>query len=71
MQTLLNRHAELEAEDDKGQTALHCAAVSGEWDVLRLLLANGANHIAEDDDRRTPICYVEKIALGERHDAYV
>ena len=71
MQTLLKYHAEIEAEDNKGQTALHCAAVSGEWTVLRLLLANGANQNAEDDDQRTPVYYAGKLTTGESQYACV
>ena len=65
VQTLLNNHAEIEAEDNGdngGQTALHRAAAFGKWAVLRILLENGANQNAEDDLQRTPIYIAEHAA---------
>lgn len=45
----------MEAEDSRGQTALHCAAGSGHPAALRVLLMSGANKNAVDDDQMTPM----------------
>lgn len=45
----------MEAEDSRGQTALHCAAGSGHPAALHVLLMSGANKNAVDDDQMTPM----------------
>ncbi|XP_063237548.1 uncharacterized protein LOC134539440 [Bacillus rossius redtenbacheri] len=45
---------DLQAQDQKGDTALHCAAVSGMERCVELLLAHGAPLFLENHDRLTP-----------------
>jgi len=50
MQALIDRGADLEERDAKGQTALMYAAESGKSAPFELLLANGANVSARNDN---------------------
>ena len=52
---LLDRGADVNVRNHKGQTALHCAAKAGFTDVVALLLDRGADLNATDDDGRTPL----------------
>ena len=51
---LLASGAEVNLEDDLGQTPLHIAALTGHSDAARFLLANGAEVNVEDTAKRTP-----------------
>ena len=52
---LLERGADVNVRNHKGQTALHCAARAGFLDIVALLLDRGADVDATDDDGRTPL----------------
>jgi ankyrin repeat protein len=49
VEKLINGGANVDAKDQKGQTALHYAAKAGEIPVAKLLIANGADVNAGDD----------------------
>jgi ankyrin repeat protein len=57
---LLDRHVNVNAADDSGQTALHFAALSMD-SVVELLVKNGADLGAKDRQGRTPL----DMALGK------
>jgi ankyrin repeat protein len=52
VQLLLRKGADVAAEDDSGQTALHLAASYGRETTVRLLLEKGTDVAAEDDNGR-------------------
>jgi len=52
---LIERGADVNAADDKGQTALHLSVASAEDSVVKLLAARGANLEARDGGGRTPL----------------
>ncbi len=54
VKVLLDRHVDVNAVNDSGQTALHFAAQASD-DIVRLLVANGANPNAKDKQGRTPL----------------
>jgi ankyrin repeat protein len=51
---LLDRHVDVNAANDQGQTALHYAAMASD-DIVRLLAVNGAKLDAKDRQGRTPL----------------
>jgi ankyrin repeat protein len=53
-QLLINRGADLDAQQDDGWTSLHLAALFGHIDFMRLLLDRGANPHARDNFGETP-----------------
>ena len=60
---LLEKHANVEAKDQFGQTALHYAATHGNAEVVRLLLDNHANVDARSSSGTTPL--IEASTQGE------
>jgi hypothetical protein len=50
------KKSEVNTRDKQGRTPLHAVAASpdGTWQMARLLLDNGADHLAKDNDGRTP-----------------
>jgi ankyrin repeat protein len=60
VQLLLERGADINAEDHRGWTALHAAAVNGHVDVVRLLLERGADVLAWRSPINTPSWWAEK-----------
>jgi ankyrin repeat protein len=54
VQVLLERHVDVNAVNDAGQTALHFAAQASD-DIVKLLAANGAKLDAKDRQGRTPL----------------
>jgi ankyrin repeat protein len=54
VKVLLDKHVDVNAANDSGQTALHFAAQASD-DIVRLLVANGANIEAKDKQGRTPL----------------
>ena len=66
VRTLLKAGARVDARDERnGQTALHWAARGGRAGAIELLIAAGADLLAEDSDGLTP----EAIALRSGHQA--
>lgn len=59
----LNSGADIHEQDEQGWTALNWAAGKGNMDVVRLLLARGADVFRVGRDQRTPY----KIALAAKH----
>jgi len=59
----LNSGADIHEQDEQGWTALNWAAGKGNLDVVRLLLARGADVFCVGRDQRTPY----KIALAAKH----
>lgn len=55
MEDLLAQGADLECENDSGQTALHLAAAAGNREVVQWLLDRGANLASSDRSRTTVI----------------
>lgn len=59
----LNSGADIHEQDEQGWTALNWAAGKGNMDVVKLLLARGADVFRVGRDQRTPY----KIALAAKH----
>src|SRR5215212_2274532 len=59
----LNSGADIHVQDEQGWTALNWAAGKGNLDIVRLLLARGADGFRVGRDQRTPY----KIALAAKH----
>ncbi|KAJ5964750.1 uncharacterized protein N7479_004626 [Penicillium vulpinum] len=55
IQVLLSWGVELELKGEQGPTALHCAATSGEAEVIQLLVEAGADINTKDNDGQTPL----------------
>lgn len=55
MKALLNSGLDPSTQDRYGRTAMHAAALLGQLDLARFLLARGAPVDARDRDRRTPL----------------
>ncbi len=55
VRALVERGADVNVTNHKGQTALHCAAKAGFVDIVTLLLAHGATVDAVDDKGETPL----------------
>lgn len=55
IQRLLELGADVNIRNYKGKTALHCAAKAGFVEVMTVLVANGADINAVDDNGETPI----------------
>ncbi|NPA58483.1 MAG: ankyrin repeat domain-containing protein [Aquificae bacterium] len=51
----LAKGADVNAQDDKGGTALHWAVFYGHGDIVRLLLMHGANPDIKDRNGITPV----------------
>jgi ankyrin repeat protein len=54
VKVLLDRHVDVNAVNDSGQTALHFAAQASD-DIVKLLAANGAKLDVKDKQGRTPV----------------
>ena len=52
---LIDRGADVNVRNHRGQTALHCAAKAGFIDIATLLLDHGADIDAQDDNGETPL----------------
>ena len=55
VRALIERGANVNVTNHKGQTALHCAAKAGFVDIVALLLSHGANVDAVDANGETPL----------------
>eukprot|EP00117_Sycon_ciliatum_P006748 scpid21439/ scgid3916/ Transient receptor potential cation channel subfamily A member 1; Ankyrin-like with transmembrane domains protein 1; Transformation-sensitive protein p120 len=63
---LLHTHsASVDATDEGGDTALHCAARSGKLEAVEILLQSGASTTARNNRREIPLL----LALRKGHDA--
>jgi ankyrin repeat protein len=63
VEAALNSGADIHEQDEQGWTALNWAAGKGNLDVVKLLLARGADVFRVGRDQRTPY----KIALAAKH----
>jgi ankyrin repeat protein len=52
---LLNRGADPNRRNGRGESPLHCAAMSGDNEVVELLLDHGADIKARDGEGWTPL----------------
>ncbi|KLU81030.1 hypothetical protein MAPG_00125 [Magnaporthiopsis poae ATCC 64411] len=64
---LLERGADVNAQDSEYDNALQAASSAGHGEIVKMLLEKGADVKAEDVDRRTPLW----IAAGNGHEAVV
>jgi len=55
LQELLDLGADVESRTELGRTALHCACSFGNRHLVELLISNGANVNATDNEGYTPI----------------
>lgn len=55
-----NKLINIDSQNDKGRTALHCASKCGNADALILLLEAGADDTIVDNDNKTALDYVEE-----------
>jgi len=53
---LLDKRANMDAEEKDGATALWIASQQGRTDIVRLLVAEGANQLPTKSARRRPSC---------------
>lgn len=53
-------YCEIEKKDDQGCTALHIAAYLNKVEIVKLLLTNGANKNAQNNDGHTPLFFAER-----------
>jgi ankyrin repeat protein len=60
VQMLLDRNADLHAIDEKGQTALHLAAATGQPKLTTFLIERGADVHRTDFDGQIPVYYARK-----------
>ena len=60
IQALLNRDADVHAQDQNRWTALHCAADNGQTATVRALLARDANVLAGDNNRFTALHFAAR-----------
>lgn len=63
---LLDRGADVNVRNHKGQTALHCAARAGFVEIVALLLDRGADLNATDDDGRTPLAAAMRSTVRDK-----
>lgn len=66
---LLDAGADIHARDARGRTALHLAASARNWAIVTLLLARGADPLAEDDDGVPPRRAIQTFLAGRAHPA--
>lgn len=52
---LIKQGVDLESKNDRNETPLHVACFFGQYELVKLLLDNGANINAEDEKDRTPL----------------
>lgn len=52
---LLDNGADIEGQDNRGRMALHLAAMSGNYEIVKLLLEKGANPTVVNKFRRTDV----------------
>ena len=55
MKCLINNGADVRSADYKGRNALHLASLNGHFEVVEILVKNGADISSERDDRTTSI----------------
>ena len=53
----INANGDINAATEKGVTALHYAAKLGKTEIVKSLLANGANIYATDNNGKTPLIW--------------
>lgn len=63
---LLDRGADVNVRNHKGQTAMHCAAKAGFMDIVALLLDRGADVDAADDEGRTPLAAARRSTIKDK-----
>ncbi len=63
---LLDRGADVNVRNHKGQTALHCAARAGFLDIVALLLDRGADVGATDIDGRTSLALARRSTVRDK-----
>ena len=66
---LLDAGADVHTRDARGRTALHLAASARNWAIVTLLLAQGADPLAEDDDGKVPRRTIHTFLAGRAHPA--
>jgi len=64
---LLENGANIHHTNKKGMTALHCAAVNGNFDIVQLLLNRRADKTARNNDSKTPLDVAEE-TMRERNE---
>jgi ankyrin repeat protein len=57
---LLDRHADLHAINEEGQTALHLAAATGQPNLTKFLIERGADVHKADFDGQIPVYYARR-----------
>ncbi|KAF8497808.1 ankyrin repeat protein [Russula emetica] len=67
LRLLLERGADINAQNRGGRTPLHFASITGKLEAVRLLLKHGADVEAKDNDRMTAL----QEAAEEGHDEVV
>ncbi len=57
LKLLIENGSDVNAQNNDGNTPLHCAARKGELDIVKLLIANGADVNAQNKKNITPLGY--------------
>ena len=65
IELLINAHADLNAQNDKGSTPLHRAVDSGNTQAIKALLASGASALIKDHSGHTPVWLACKYTFND------
>jgi len=68
LEALLDENANINAEDNDGNTPLHTAAEYANSQIVKFLIDKGANTEAKNKDGKTPLNFAEQESMNDGHD---